>query len=234
LWELTLQIKGVSTALLFSKPSDLLDITRIRGSCLTFNEKGLISIDVGPSKVPNPTKEALEAEVNPTAFKRAKTMIEKPVSVPPAALYAYPQEIRDQIRRYAVLVRILKGNPVTDMHRFRDGNWELESMIDQLFAPIKHTFTLPAPPATADETKKGEDGTLATTAAATSAAVTLHGSTAAKVAELVYWREATDVKTGNKYWWHTVTWARQWAPPMVDGKGPYDWYPHLKDLKMGH
>lgn len=61
-------------------------------------------------------------------------------------------------------------------------------------------------------------------------ATALQGSLASKVGDLVYWRKATDSKTGKTYWWHSLTWASQWMPPVVEGKDPYQWHPHLKEM----
>jgi hypothetical protein len=43
-------------------------------------------------------------------------------------------------------------------------------------------------------------------------------------ADLAYWRRAA-AADGRVFWWHTLTWARQWHEPTVDGKGPYHWHP---------
>jgi hypothetical protein len=40
--------------------------------------------------------------------------------------------------------------------------------------------------------------------------------------ELRYWKSAVDKKTGQEYWYHELTWNRQWLPPTIDGKSPRD------------
>lgn len=41
-----------------------------------------------------------------------------------------------------------------------------------------------------------------------------------RLADLTYWKPATDRATGREYWYHELTWQTVWQPPVVDGKGP--------------
>ena len=51
-----------------------------------------------------------------------------------------------------------------------------------------------------------------------------------RIAELRYWREARDLSDGRPYWYHVVNWARQWTPPLVEGRGPREYHPDLPAL----
>ena len=110
--------------------------------------------------------------------------------VSPAMLYALPSAQRSAIRRYALLVHVLRGHPVA-MDRVHADDWEVEAMIEQL------------------NPERGRK------------------PVEQRVAELRYWRPATDEVTGRPYWYHLVTWARQWTPPMVEGRGPLEWHVDL-------
>ena len=46
-----------------------------------------------------------------------------------------------------------------------------------------------------------------------------NNSKASRIAELLHWHPATDA-AGVRYWWHDVTWHRQWEQPMLDGRTP--------------
>ena len=52
----------------------------------------------------------------------------------------------------------------------------------------------------------------------------------ARVDELRYWRRAADER-GRPYWYHVVTWNRQWVAPTVDGRGPEEWHPDLQQAQ---
>lgn len=48
------------------------------------------------------------------------------------------------------------------------------------------------------------------------------------VGELALWRRAIDGRpgaNGREYWYHELTWATAWAPPRVDGRGPFEHWP---------
>lgn len=42
-----------------------------------------------------------------------------------------------------------------------------------------------------------------------------------RTAELLHWHEAAARGAGGpRYWWHDVTWHRQWERPQIDGRSP--------------
>jgi len=194
-----LQVKDGRAPLTFDKPDGLFDLNRVEGTGLLFGRSGLLTVEAAPPPEAPKGKDAAAA-----AAASVGSGVSNPNLLTPAALYGSPVEVRQRLRRYALLVRVLGGQPVADMGRLHEGAWELEAMADQL-------GTAALPPGTAIPAGAGA----------------VSPARAAKVQELVFWRQARDPASGNAFWWNTATWASQWMQPTVEGRGVYDWFPAL-------
>lgn len=216
-------VRGCAANLAFDKPAALLPWVGGPGTGLVMGERG-----VGGT-LPDPAGTAAAALAVSGAASGGSTVIR------PSQLYALPPADRDALRRFALLVHVLSGHTV-EPARLRaasaalsegdaaaaaaaapaaalgaaGGSWELEDMTVQLDPSGSSAALLPS------------------ASGSGVAAGSRRGRAAeARITELRYWRRTTDPDTQREYWWHTLTGAAQWAPPVLDGKTPYEWHPDL-------
>jgi hypothetical protein len=221
-------VRGCAANLAFDKPAALLPWVGGPGTGLMMTERGV------EGTLPDPSGTAAAAlAVGGGAASGSSSVIR------PSQLYALPPGDRDALRRYALLLHVLSGHTV-EPARLRSqpaaattgdngegeaaaaaapaapaldaagGSWELEEMTVQLDPSGSSAALLPA------------------AAGSGVAAGSRRGRAAdARITELRYWRRTTDPDSGREYWWHTLTGASQWSPPVLEGRTPYEWHPDL-------
>ena len=182
---LQLSIHGSPIHLSIDKPQTLLGIRNVPGSGLLFSKKGLAYISSSPTP--------------PTPSSAAGSGNDSSSLLPPSSLYSLPESVREQVRRYALLVHVLNGN-VVNAQTIAGGAWELESMIEQLGTSTNQA----ASSSTTTTSMPQHRATSSSSSSSSSSSVRDDAN---------FWKKFLDKKTGREYYWHELTNRVQWETP---------------------